>query len=852
MPIPEERPGPPSPTLSPHKYMTPQHATFIPPENLLPVDDKFSLVTQETTINTTAKIKSKSKKDSVMNNFKEISEQIRKCIATCQRKELSSILQRYIKFLKEEPEIWDHRDKYYDLLHELIISKDSIIRGNGLRGVRYLLINEEMIEYLLSYHIDLYLIRALERDKRYVWERMQALKCIKKWIEMQPLGLPTTIISSIVAVASDPDDNFRRVCLESLRILALHNPIWVSECRGITTLFDSLLEPSLQDVADSILLSLLFIMEDPKNKRYIRINLELESVLAPYTEDNYCEAQDKKKKWECCHQVLLLCMRNWISFLILSNTKSNSGLKSLIDLLTLPSSNELKTEILNLFSDILGLCRNRSDNNNNNNNVTYTSRYLLPAWNKRKIMINSSQNVISSQTNLLTSYLSLLLYAFINNNLFDALTYLSYTSTDDKLSSIACSLMSEILRLSYLLITDNDYIHLATLDRLVSISTQYTNQMDDPVLQRNYIRATAVIHKQPGAPHDNDFTKLLLDSLYTNVNSTLLLYCEDLSNLAAMINLIEKHHIVCLQAPLLDRNVQCNRVFTTNYQTFHETNHLGKLIKSTQILQNKDPCNWNWDTIVNTFQFALLNEENTIELYKTKFMKKITEFMLPVSEEGNDNILSVQFSLSLTPVITTAVVLWTRVCMATSDGLNILKDNKYGNLMDLLYKNLHTLLEISMTSTETTVELTQLFSPSSVQRTMSKIYIVIISTLLHTESGTALLRETKILDIFKSMTRSPRFDYIARSLLSRLSYNESETSRELIQGWCTFGTKSLRLFILGILRSEIRKNVFIIIIFLLFIFFILFFFLLPFLCLSLPLLLFIFHFYLFFLFFFFF
>lgn len=788
--------------------MTPQHASFIPPENLLPVDDTFSLVPQDNALITTVKIKSKSKKDTVMNNFKEISDDIMKCISNCQRKELSSALQRYIKFLKEKPEIWEHRDKYYDLLHQLIISKDSIIRGNGLRGVRYLLINEEMIEYLLSYHIDLYLIRALERDKRYVWERMQSLKCIKKWIEMQPLGLPTTIISSIVAVASDPDDNFRRVCLESLRILALHNPVWVSECRGITTLFDSLLEPSLQDVADSILLSLLFIMEDPKNKKYIRVNLELESVIAPYTEDNYCEAQDKKKKWECCHQILLLCMRNWISFLILSTPTSNSGLRSLIDLLTLPASNELKTEILNLFSDILGLCRTRNDNSNSNN-VTYTSRYLLPAWNKRKIMINRSQNVISPQTNLLTSYLSLLLYAFINNNLFDALTFLSYTSTDDKLSSTACSLMSEILRLSYLLITDNDYIHLATLDRLVSISTQYTNQMDDPILQRNYIRATGVIHKQPAAPNDNDFTKLLLDSLYTNVNSTLLLYCEDLSNLVSMINLIEKHHIVCLQAPLLDRNVQCNRVFTTNYQTFHETNHLGKLIKTTQILQNKDPHNWNWSTIVNTFQYALLNEENTIELYKTKFMKRISEFMLPVSEEGNDNILNINFTLTLSPIITTAVVLWTRVCMATADGINILKDNKYGNLMDLLYKNLHSLLEISITSTETTLELTQLFSPSSVQRTKSSLYIVIIATLLHTENGTNLLKETKILDILKSMTRSPRFDYIARLLLSRLSYSENEASRELIQGWCTFGTKSLRLFILGILRSEVRKNVYI-------------------------------------------
>lgn len=180
-------------------------------------------------------------------------------------------------------------------------------------------------------------------------------------------------------------------------------------------------------------------MEDPKNQKCIRIDLELQSLLASYTEDNFCEPQDKKKKWECAHQVILLCMRNWISFIILSSPESNSGLRSLIQLLTLPSSSELKTEILNLISDILGL--NRSRPNSNSNTVTYTSRYLLPAWNKRKSKNNTIQE---KQTNLLTSYLSLLLTAFIKNNLFDALTYLSYESTDEKISNMACSLMSEV------------------------------------------------------------------------------------------------------------------------------------------------------------------------------------------------------------------------------------------------------------------------------------------------------------------------------------------------------------------------------------------------------------------------
>lgn len=343
--------------------------------------------------------------------------------------------------------------------------------------------------------------------------------------------------------------------------------------------------------------------------------------------------------------------------------------------------------------------------------------------------------------------------------------------------------------------------------------------MDDPSLQKKYIRATSVIHKQPGAPHgiyifniiiDTDFTKMLLDSLYSNGYLKLLLLGDKLSDVVAIIDLIKKHGIPCLQAPLLERSVESNRVFTTYCQNFRESITLGKLIKSTQVIQNKDPKNWNWDTILDTFQYALMKVDNINELHNTKFMKRITEFMLPISEE-NDNLLSLPWSITLSPKITLAIILWTKVCSSTSEGINILKDNKYGNLLDVIYKDLHALLEVVIT--DTSAEVSQLFTPANLQRSMVRQYITIIATLLNTESGTNVLKETKILDILQSMTRSPRFDYIARLLLPKLYYSDNEVSRELIKGWCTFGTKSLRLFIMGILRTAVRNGVFYIIIY---------------------------------------
>ena len=58
--------------------------------------------------------------------------------------------------------------------------------------------------------------------------------------------MPACIVRAVVAVANQKDDNCRRVCLETLRELAIANLPVVAQCDGIRTLIDSILEPTCQ------------------------------------------------------------------------------------------------------------------------------------------------------------------------------------------------------------------------------------------------------------------------------------------------------------------------------------------------------------------------------------------------------------------------------------------------------------------------------------------------------------------------------------------------------------------------------------------------------------------------------
>jgi hypothetical protein len=81
-------------------------------------------------------------------------------------------------------------------------ARDTAIRSGALRTVRYLLVSAEAAVYVTSTRFVLSVVRSLEREPRYLWERIQALKVVRTLMDVAPASLPMAFLRSLVSIAT--------------------------------------------------------------------------------------------------------------------------------------------------------------------------------------------------------------------------------------------------------------------------------------------------------------------------------------------------------------------------------------------------------------------------------------------------------------------------------------------------------------------------------------------------------------------------------------------------------------------------------------------------------------------------
>lgn len=151
-------------------------------------------------------------------------------------------------------------------IHDLLITLDSAKRSSLFRVIRYCLQSAAYVKVLVQEDIHWLIVAALERESDYSMERIQALKIIDRIRLKAPEVFPIAFARSLVAISNSKEDNFRKVCLESLRELSIANPTLVAVVQGFTTMMDAVVDPVSQDVADNILRTILFLLNDPSTR----------------------------------------------------------------------------------------------------------------------------------------------------------------------------------------------------------------------------------------------------------------------------------------------------------------------------------------------------------------------------------------------------------------------------------------------------------------------------------------------------------------------------------------------------------------------------------------------------------
>lgn len=112
----------------------------------------------------------------------------------------------------------------------------------------------------------------------YRWERMQSLKWIRHLVDHYPKHIPKCCIMSLIGIAQNGKDEFRRICLEILRALCITNTQIISECNGFKILIDSVLNPQLHDISNSLVLTIIYILDHPSTRKYLRPSLDIQRL----------------------------------------------------------------------------------------------------------------------------------------------------------------------------------------------------------------------------------------------------------------------------------------------------------------------------------------------------------------------------------------------------------------------------------------------------------------------------------------------------------------------------------------------------------------------------------------------
>jgi len=164
-------------------------------------------------------------------------------------------------------------------------------------------------------------------------ERMQALKLIEKTRSIAPRIFPIAFARSLVAIANHKEDVFRKISIEALRSLSMVNPALVASVDGFIPLLDAIIEPINPSMADSILLTILYLLNDPYTRHLVSGSIDLRVLISPFT-DLDSSSNELAVKWNASRSAIVLAMRTWVGLIHL--TSDHMGWATLVRMLRDP------------------------------------------------------------------------------------------------------------------------------------------------------------------------------------------------------------------------------------------------------------------------------------------------------------------------------------------------------------------------------------------------------------------------------------------------------------------------------------------------------------------------------------
>ncbi|POM80870.1 Cytosolic regulator Pianissimo [Phytophthora palmivora] len=752
--------------------------------------------------------------------------------------------------LKNDPLLLDSfpMDRLMKAMRRLVCDSDTSTRAGALRALRYAISSSSSIRHFVDLNLPVFVVRSLEREQKHLAERVQALKVVRRVMEIDAAQMPTGLVCSLTAIAGHKDDNMRRVCLETLRELALLNVEVVAEANGTKILVDAILEPSFQDLADSLLMTLLLILNEPSTRKFIEPFVDSQVLLAPFTDTDLPAGNERRQRWMASRNAIVTMMRSWTGMVVL--TSNPQGLQSLIQLLVRPVGEDVQKAVLSTICEIF---YKKTSFDKSAGDVAADTPAL-------PVSLSSAEQLpLAVNHNLLDNYTVIILLAMIHCGILEALVTLG-TGPSRALAEPAMDLLADILRMASRLLPDQHCASLLALPRLVSstsLTTTTTMSLGDHAksllerLQREKsIRASEMLGELANAVGANSgsiatrgvslvsyggsgvngvqlASELLRD---TNRPSNLLA----LQQIAGVVRLPSssgggiagtgsgsanyavatpstqrgtKSATALLKDSLTSRELMVLELKQSLDAQMDDSTFKDMLHNRSRVLTDKNYKNWNWDIISEMLEGPLTNPQRLSEAMKTKFFKRLSGFFR--CDQGNKGYFSNLYWIpDHVPYLRPACQMYT-LLLNHPEGLLFLKTDRRGQLLTEISSalELEARPEAAIVESHIGVLKARMFSPDYVSRRMLREYFTLLGLMSSSKEGLKMMEQSNLFQRLYVMGTTKGHDFLCRLILANLDYSVDGSSRKLLQSWMMEGSKALRLYATCLLRALLRSEV---------------------------------------------
>ena len=634
-------------------------------------------------------------------------------------------------------------------MQTMLLSDSREVVAAAYRVMRYAFTDRKSLQIIRGLQTDYLVILSLVKESKASVEREQALKFVRAFLDVKDgvEEIGRAVVRIIVAVAEHTEDRLRNIATLTLAEILVKKPSLLVGAGGLGVLTDALGEGNYH-AAESVGYSLLYLLDTPRRRQFLRSGRELETPFAMFTDGGTLHGHLHEEKLKANAKVIASLLRSWPGLLSLC-MNDFLPLRSLLLSLQIPTIH-VRNIILELLFDLFRI-----------KSPSWSSSFLAGRRLTTYGRVTNMRNETTKDTkpgpstnrwSLLDHYVSVVLAAFLHAGLVPALLRAEEDPLTLQLKRKTTLLLGEILTLANDLLPPSWSAQLQVLpqllksaaafeseDRFVAIGTIY---QVDSVNRTLYRSGATSLHPSKGT---------------STVESNPSERQTDQSKVQAAMQMDEgQFRTLILESQVLN---------TTNYQK------------------------WNWNLIQTAIDGPLLNPKRLDEALKvTKFVHRLFNFYRPFKFRFAD----VKNTKPNQRYVRAGCGLMTSL-LQNPEGVKYLSESK---LIRQLAESLSHFDRMSGLTSDS-----PLFQADRMSETLTGSYFALLGALSKDIRGIQILERWRVINMFYHIIELNGRDDLIRALLSNLDYTLDGHLRIIISKAMTSCSKEIRIFATGLLHK---------------------------------------------------